>query len=302
MTASGPRLLFSAIIATLLALSPTAAFAQTIRFIGSADLPAGLTVEVLSGPGDFTPTRLPKTGDDWVYSMPADPKVWRTEPNFVVTIPARNDPEGITAPPITTQLAFSIRALDIETPIEVPLVVYQSFSSDFLLQIEKMPDHQIWQQLQSSEQLALHFAARIPNPQDRKTQRMTKFWFETLHKAIIRMNPPLRVPPDLMDGLHDAFEVAESDTFDHRFADLRSTFWYDKDLLDEIEAWQPSSPGVDRCSVARALYADLSARHEANPTDAHLRFNPRDGDPAVLAANALATVRAGAEAICAPAT
>ena len=281
-------------LTAILFLMAARAEAQTIRFLGSSQLPPNLKVQVLASPDDTTPADVRRDGTDWLYNAPANPSRWRVEPIFVITIPARNDPEGITAREMQTILAFSIPATELTEPIEVPLVVYQSFSGAFLAEVDGLADFEIFQRIQYSQQLALHFKAKL-GPRDDKTRRMMQLWFDSLHRAIVVGRHPLRVHPDVMALVDDVFagEQSRHDYIVDMYRDLRSTFWRYEGSLATVQAWpQPD----EQCFLSRALLADAANRHLDNPADASLQFHVVD--PNAAAQLSLAMLRAASETIC----
>lgn len=177
---------------------------QTIEFLASPDLPDGIAVEVLTSAGDTSPTVVQPCSKGWCYGV-APPASGRRELTFLVLIPERDDPEGISADAMQVQMTFSISAMEPTETIEVPIVLFRSTSSTFLEQIDNLPEHQIYQKIQFGQQLALHFASRLPSRQDALTQRMMQVWFDSLHRAIVMQRRPLRMPRDIMERIRASF-------------------------------------------------------------------------------------------------
>lgn len=268
---------------SLLASTPVSA--QTVVFSAPADAPTGITIQVLTDDQDTTAETIAPNNGSWEFHVARVPGEWRSEPTFLINLPARTvGASGVDSDATTLDLSFSFKASQANERFEVPLALFKGVGLKDRQAVEAMRPFQQFEKILLAQALALHYIARLHDPHTSMARFSTKLWFETVFAAIAAQRP-LRVSPGLTQTIGQVFDD-DADSLSHlngAMAQIRQRTWGDQrdlgsllanndcqsakalvDFLTAYDAKFPDDASAVRIGDAKALIASMSLRLKGN--------------------------------------
>lgn len=260
-------------IALAAALFGTAAQGQTITFTKPAGAPDGIAVRVLTSDEDTTPADVDSITGGWQYKVTPEAGAWRNQPTFLIELPARTvEANHISSDKTIVELSFSFKATQTDMEVEVPIAMFTGVGVNDRLRVADMRPFQLFEKILMSQAMALHYLARIPEPNSSQARFTAKVWFDTIAAGVQNQDRPIRLSAGLDQTIGKVFETdAQSMSYFRGTAEqLRARAWRDYRDVDEALAMG--------CDTAIALLKFLDAHNAAFPGDAEIMGNRTPDD------------------------